>query len=225
LFSVFYFLKVYISKGFLYNKLTSKLNFWNILAISLILTLIPLVFNIYNNYTNYPLPIKGYLAISDQSRNLFYNNTNIPLWVMCFNERGERDYILNKDITCHVNITYKENYTFYLHEIDLTYFLKDDSQYTKQIPINNNSIQNLTQFFNFLVYINETFDQALIQFNFIDTNNNLVKVSSLWIYPPERILTEEQYFTKREQSLSLIIGLFSLLIFSIISAIKNFKDL
>lgn len=208
------------------KNLFEKMNYWVIFTFSLVIVFIILSFFLYNSYTSYPLPLKGYVPIygNQTSNDILQQNLEVPFFVDCHNERGERDYLLDKQVVCGLKIKYRSNYSSYLYKIEKIYFLKDGSQFPENLVMDKDQISNLIQKWNFGININSSFEHSLINFYFTNDSGTITQTNYMWVIP-YRILSEEQYYEKREQSLLLFLTIISLALFSVVASIKNLKDI
>jgi len=202
-----------------------KVNFWTIFTISLVFTFLLLSFFIYNTYTSYPLPIEGYLGFKNsEASELLNKNLLNPIMIKCANERGERDFIINKRLICELSLNYSEGYGAYLNKIETTYFYKNNSQSPKGFTMDKSQIQNLSQYWNFDIDIDENYEQSLTRFYFVNNSGDLKHTNDLWLIP-SRIISESAYHAKKERSFLLFMTVISILIFSTIGSIKNLRDI
>ncbi len=203
-----------------------RMNLWVIITISFTLTMFLLIFSLYNAYTSYPLPLEGYLPMVSKvdSQKLLIENTLNPIHINCHNERGERDFIINKKIICNIVVNYSKGYNSYLNFIETTYSYQNNSQEPKGSLQYEDQINNLEQYWNIGIDITKEYEQSITRFYFLNESKSLIQTNELRINP-SRIIQEHEYYDKKEKSFLLFMTAISILIFSTIASIKNFKDI
>ncbi len=210
------------------SKFFRKLDYWLIFTFSLVATLLLLSFYLYNNYVPYPLPIEGFinpLEGKEVDNILSKNLANSLPYVVCDNSKSERDFIIGKTIYCRFTIDYVEDYSSHIYKIERTFFLKNKSHMNEASTMDRDQInKNNTQYWNIAVPITDDFDHVLIELYFKNESGSLIRTNNLWI-TPTRILTEDEYYEKRERSLLIFLTTISILIFSTIASIKNLRDM
>lgn len=232
IFMIFFISLSFVKYFFLKNKkkgrihnFSKNVSLWGILGISIILSFLLLSFSIYSSYTQYPLPIEGQLPITiNESDKIFEENLNAPPHVNCYNERGERDYIVNNRIICTLQLDYKENYNSYLHHLKITYIFKNGSQTLESRDMHKDNIEGLKQIWSFDIKITEDYDQSLTSLYFVNESGDSIKTNQIFLIP-RKILSQEEYNYKKEKSFLLFLTAISILIFSTIISLKNFRDL
>ncbi|MBI4116667.1 hypothetical protein HY449_02900 [Candidatus Pacearchaeota archaeon] len=221
--------KIYAEKidnNYLLYYFFKKINYWTIFSFSLIFILLLVSFNIYNNYAIYPLPFEGTLSTVEDnvSKEIIKENLIEKPYVKCSNIWGERDYIIDKEVTCYFILRYKEGFTSYLSEIEKYYFYFNGSAKQEKHSMDINQIEDNIQHWNVAIPINKDFGESTINLYFKENNESQKLTNSLRI-APSRLFTEETYYEKREKSFLLFLTTISILIFSTITTIKNFRDL
>src|SRR3989344_7843539 len=227
-FSYQYQRRIFETKKIDLNKdsFNKRPNIWFAFTISILIVASLFSFNLYNSYVRYSLPFSFDLDIQTNNTDVL-NSVNSPLYVYCYSENGERNFVLERKIYCLMNISYNENFTYHLSRVEQTYFRKDNSQETQASTMSEDQINdkhNYVQYWNIDIPIDRNFTHALIRLSFGNGNSSYIETNKYWINPPE-ILSEEEYKNRSKEPVSLWLTAVSIFFFSLVGVIKNLMDI
>jgi hypothetical protein len=198
-----------------------RINNWFLFTIAGLFMFIALIFMLYNSLANYALPINVVIPVANGSQSIISNSTTGGVSVSCESLPGrEREFMLEKGVYCQFSTNYTKNSNYSLKRVEMISFLKNNSQIIENYYAFNT---NFTASVSVPLKINLDFNQALMNIYFQSADGEVL-THNFWIIP-KNILTQDQYFQKRTNSITILIALFSILIISFVIAMNNLRQI
>lgn len=206
-------------------------NWWSVLTLILILLAPAVSLQAYYVYMGYELPLGGELIPNKEYSSLLISSISSTPSIECDNLGGiikNRNYVAGDMVDCQVQISYKKGFDRYLAREEIQYMYTNDSPnsllFQESLNFSFPGRQNLEMTYPLKIKISNDFVAAIATFYFKGEDGELLDTYQFYFIPIE-VLAQKEYKQKKEKAFLFTAGVFTLFSVTIVSTIKNLKDI